>query len=68
MVAAIAEVLQQEGLEDAGDEDYDAFCRQLQQAAQEVIQAVQQADFEQAERAAGEMSKSCSECHELYRS
>ena len=39
----------------------------MKQAALDVAEAVRLDNQEQARRATGEISKSCSECHELYR-
>ncbi len=65
--AALAEVLTREGMEDAGDEEYDAFCRQLQAAAANVVRATEAANLELAQTATGEIIQSCTACHESYR-
>ena len=67
IVAAIAEVLIQDGMLDGDDEDYAAFCKQLLNAAAEVAAAVRLSDSEQARQAVGRVTKSCSDCHEIYR-
>ena len=67
MIAALAEVLQQPGMMDADDDSYADFAEQMKQAALGVVEAARQENFEAARQAAGEISKSCSQCHELYR-
>ena len=39
----------------------------LKEAAQAVIDGVNRKDYDAARKSAGEIHKSCSECHELYR-
>lgn len=67
LVAVIGYVLTRDGMEDANDDEYVRYCEQLKRAAGEVIQAVEQDDYSAARGAAGEISKSCSNCHETYR-
>jgi cytochrome c556 len=52
---------------DADDDDYRSYCDTLKQAAQDVIDAVNRNDYERARKSGGEIHKSCSDCHELYR-
>jgi len=65
--AMIAESLTREGMEDGDDEDYVEYCRRLQEAARQVIDAAKQQDYAKARQAAGAMKQSCDACHELYR-
>ena len=67
LIAAIGYVLTRDGMEDANDEEYVEYCVQLKRAARDVIQAVKQNNYSAARSAAGEISKSCSNCHETYR-
>jgi hypothetical protein len=67
LIVAIGYVLTREGMEDANNEEYVAYCDQLKRAATDVIQAVRQNDYSAARGAAGEISKSCSNCHESFR-
>ena len=67
MIAALAEVLQQPGMMDADDDTYAEFAEQMKQAALAIVEAARQENYEAARQAAGEVSKSCSQCHELYR-
>lgn len=67
MIAAMSEVLQREGMMDADDDDYNAFCESMKEAALSLIEAVKAGNYDQAGKAAGNISKSCDDCHELYR-
>ncbi len=65
--AAIAHVLTRDGMEDAADTAYVAYCEQLKHAAGALIKAVKQKDYAAARDAAGGIRRSCSNCHETYR-
>lgn len=67
LIAAMAEVLKQEGMEDAGDSDYDGHCDKMKNAALEIVEAIKLDNQDAAAKAAGQISQSCSECHESYR-
>jgi acetoin utilization deacetylase AcuC-like enzyme len=67
LIGAVAHVLTRDGMEDAGDETYIAYCERLKSAARAMINAVKQRDYGAARAAAGGISKSCSDCHETYR-
>ena len=68
LFAAIGSVLAKEGMKDAGDADYQAFCNRLRDASKQIIDAVKQKDFDSASKASSAISKACLECHENYRS
>lgn len=68
VAAAIAAAIMKEGMEDAGDDDYDAEARRLLVNAQGLLEAVKLKNDEQARKALGEINKACSSCHENYRS
>lgn len=68
VLAAISEAIQHEGFEFWDDEDYLEYARRMRDAALEIVNGVKQNNYEQARAAAGEVSKSCTECHESYRS
>ena len=63
----IAESLTREGMEDGDDDDYAEYCRRLQEAARQIIDAAKQQDHVKARKAAGAMKQSCDACHEVYR-
>ena len=65
--SAITQVLMHESMEDALDDDYKAYCKELQDAAEKIGRAVEQEDLGRAAKAAGAMHKACSDCHEMYR-
>ncbi|MEQ8788164.1 MAG: hypothetical protein RIC55_17785 [Pirellulaceae bacterium] len=67
MVAAIAAALQKEGMEDAGDDDYDGFAQQMLEASRQIIDAVGSGDQQQATKAVGAIGQACTSCHEFYR-
>lgn len=67
MVAVVAAVLKQEGMEDAEDEDYRQMATAMQQAAMLVRGAAEENDADAARRAVGTLGQSCNACHEQYR-
>jgi hypothetical protein len=67
LTAAIARVLVQEGMDDAGGEDYDGWCRQLAEAATKIAAAARAGEYAPAREAHGNARKSCTDCHAVYR-
>ncbi len=67
MVAALAEVILQNGYEFADDETYRQYARSMQGQAIAVRDAVRTKSYDQARAAVGEIGKACSNCHEGYR-
>ena len=67
IVAAVAEIIQHGGYEYVDDDDYLALCRQLGEHAAAARRAAREKDFDVLQREVGEISKSCSACHEDYR-
>ena len=68
IVAVLAEVIQREGFEYADDETYLGFAKQMRDQAREVANAVKLKNYDAARKAAGQIDKACSSCHEGYRS
>lgn len=68
LIAALAEVISQEGYEFADDETYLEYARAMQTHALSVRDAALQQNYEEARKAAGELGKACSNCHEGFRS
>lgn len=66
-VAAIGEVIAKEGMDDADDEDYLAFCAAMKDAAKRTAVAATNDDFDSASRFANLVSQSCSNCHDQWR-
>jgi hypothetical protein len=67
LLAVIGEILRQEGMADADDDDYRAFCQELIDASASVSTALDQQDAAAVGRAVGAVSQACSRCHESYR-
>lgn len=67
IVAALAETLTREGMQDADDETYAGFAERMKRQARNIVDAVRLNNADQARQAVGEISKACSECHESYR-
>ena len=67
LLRLVAEVLTREGMEQADDDDYAAYCRQLGKAAQSVLDALQREDYQSVRRAETEIRRACDRCHEDYR-
>src|SRR5690606_4445538 len=68
ILAALSEVIQREGFEYWDDETYLEFAQQMRDGAVGIVDAVKTNNYEQARTSAGNISKSCSACHEGYRS
>jgi hypothetical protein len=68
VLAALAEVIQREGFEDADSEDYRKFAQAVRDGSLQIADAVKQKKYEQARAASGDVGKSCTSCHENYRS
>jgi hypothetical protein len=67
LAAAFAQVLLQQDMPDAGDDQYDQMAAQLKQAALQLRQSLQKDDSAAAQRAHGAMKNSCVACHQVYR-
>ena len=67
IVAAIAEMIQQQGFDFFDDPDYGRHAHRLKQAALDVVRAVKKNKFTEARRAVGRMGQTCAACHDGYR-
>jgi hypothetical protein len=67
IVAVIADVIGREGFDYADDEEYARLVRELRQAAIDISTAVELDNLDQAQDAINRATKSCADCHELYR-
>jgi len=67
IIAAIGEVIQREGYEYAGDEDYLQHARRMRDAGVQIREAIKTKDYGSVENAVGEIRKACTNCHESYR-
>jgi cytochrome c556 len=68
LIAALAEVIAQEGYEFADDETYLEYAKAMQAQALSLRDAATRQDYRQARQSAGELGKTCNNCHEGYRS
>lgn len=68
IIAAIGQVMMQNGMEDADADDYKVFCQRLVKAGKDIVDGVKLKNFQSASAAGGEIGKCCTECHENYRS
>jgi len=67
LIAAVGEVLAFEGMEDGEDDDYAEFSHTMRDAAKQLVEGVKTDNYDKARSAAGAITQSCDECHELYR-
>lgn len=67
LVAAIGEVLSQEGMEDYSEDDYVKFAFEMRDAGIEIISAVKTESFDQASAATIVIGQSCDRCHNDWR-
>lgn len=67
IIAAIAETLTREGMEDGEDETYAEFANLMKRSALDIVAAVKSNNADQARAATGEIAKACSDCHDNYR-
>lgn len=67
IIAAIAETLTREGMDEAEDETYAGFANLMKRSALDVVAAVKSNNADQARAATGEIAKACSDCHDNYR-
>ncbi len=67
IVAALSDVLCQEGMEDADDPEYQALARGLVDASQAMRKAVERGEYDAARQALVRVKESCTQCHDSYR-
>ena len=67
VLSGLAEVLLQDGMDEAREEEYRGFVRGLQQAASRLTEATVERDFAKAEAAHIDVHRACDQCHETYR-
>ena len=66
-VAAIADVIAKENMDDADVDEYVEFCVAMKDAAVNTVSATRNDDFEAASKFANLLSQSCNNCHEEWR-
>ena len=67
IVAAIGEVLVQEGMEESEEEDYTVHARSMKQSALDVLAAIELDNYDNAANAVAAITKSCADCHADWR-
>ncbi len=67
MISAVGLILTKEGLDDADDTDYQELCQLMVAAGRDVTKGLDQGNPAAVSKAVGEITKSCSKCHESYR-
>ncbi|MEX0866901.1 MAG: cytochrome c [Pirellulales bacterium] len=67
VVAAIARIIRDESYEYADDDDYLQYCNDMQKYAAALYEAAERKNLEAAQTAIGELTKTCSGCHDGYR-
>ncbi len=67
LIAMLGEILTNEGMDDAEDEDYQMMSRAMTKASRSIVAAIERQDFEAARAGVGAITQSCADCHEQYR-
>jgi len=67
IVAALTAVLEREGMDDADDSDYTAFCDIILKESAAIVSAAKDGDNDRAQSALGRINIACDDCHEDYR-
>ncbi len=67
VVAALGQVLSQNGLADAADETYVDYCRRLTSTATNFARQLDAVDPDQLTRSAQQLEQRCTDCHDEYR-
>ena len=60
-------MLVQEGMEDGSEQDYQQYCREIEEAARQIEESLEDNDYEAARSAGGKIRSACDECHENFR-
>ena len=63
----LGEVLVQEGMDEADDEDYAKLSRSMTEAAKGVTAGVERMDVDAIRQGASAIRQRCDACHEQYR-
>ena len=67
LLMMLSVVLRQAGMEDGDDEDYAAYCKQLEKTTRLVLQALDDGDADASRKATSAIGQSCNACHADYR-
>ena len=67
IIAALSEVLEKDGMEDADNNDYKVFSTQMKKSALEIVEATKLDNYDAVRKAVGDIGQACSKCHEGFR-
>jgi hypothetical protein len=67
VIKLISRLLTQPDMDDAEDEQYAEYCRQMLEAAAALEEAVKAGRFAATREAAGEIHNACTNCHGMFR-
>jgi hypothetical protein len=67
LLAMLGKVLTKEGIDGAGDEDYDQLSQDMSQSASDVVFALSRSDYEAVRSGISTIRSKCDACHEQYR-
>jgi hypothetical protein len=67
LVASLAQLLRQNGMEDADDDTYAGHCDAMRNAAAQLAEAARAASYQEASSAVGKIGAACTACHADYR-
>lgn len=67
LLAVLGEILAQDGMDDADDEDYAKLSRDMAENGKSVTTALQRGDFEAVRLGVSKIRQKCDACHEQYR-
>ena len=67
LLALLGEILTQEGMDDADDDDYAKLSRDMAGDGKSVTAALERGDFEAVRLGVSKIRQKCDACHEQYR-
>ena len=67
MLALLGEVIQQDGMESADEEEYRVHSRDMTTRAKSIVRGIEIQDYAAAETAITNLRESCDNCHQDYR-
>ncbi|MAI74217.1 MAG: hypothetical protein CMM01_25435 [Rhodopirellula sp.] len=67
LIAVLGEILAQEGMDDADDDDYAKLSRDMSDNGKNVTAALTRGDFEAVRLGVSKIRQKCDACHEQYR-
>jgi cytochrome c556 len=67
LLSMVGEVLVQEGMDEADDEDYTGLSNGMTQEAVQVVKALGRDDYDAVREGVAKIRQRCDACHEQYR-